>query len=469
MRFFIPLCMISLAGCNFAPKYTRPDQPIPNEWRVESEMGEPSENYAWWKGLGDEVLDSLIQIALKNNRDLQVAVWRVKQYQAEYYVAHSSLFPQVSLNSLAIKEKLPIDEDFLPPGFTSITPDYRLNLSLSYELDFWGKVRNTSFAAYSQYLAEVENRRTVVLILVSSVVQSYVYLRQLDLQLEVSRNILESRRESLEIARYRFEGGLTSKIEVDQALSVYEEAVATVNDFEKKVPQQENLLSVLLGEPPHLIERGNSLDQLQLPQGVPTGMPSDLLTRRPDILQAENNLIAANANIGVARASFFPQINFATLYGLDSLQLSTLFQKASKTWSIGGSFLQEMFTGGLLTGQLKIAEAQKKELVASYEQKILTALQEVNDSLIGFKQSKKIFVANEAEVAALREYLTLAWYRYYEGQTQYLTVLDAERKVFSAQLNMIESEADQFLTLVNLYKSLGGGWVWQADSEVIAR
>lgn len=463
---FMSLFLGSLAGCNFAPKYTPPDQPIPNEWRTESEIGKDSENSGWWKLLGDEVLDSLIQVALQNNRDLQVAVWRVKQYQADYYVAHSSLFPQVSLNSLAVKEKLPIDEDFLPPGFNSITPDYRLNVSLSYELDFWGKIRNSSFAAYSQYLAEVANRRTVVLTLVSSVVQAYVYLRQLDLQLQVSRKILETRKESLEIARYRFEGGLTSKIEVDQALSVYEESIAAVEDFKRKVPQQENLLSVLLGEAPHLVTRGKTLREFLLPEAVPVGMPVDLLTRRPDIIQAENNLIAANANIGVARASFFPQINFATLYGLDSLQLKTLFQKTSKTWTIGGTFLQELFTGGALTAQLKIAEAQKKELVATYEQKILKALQEVNDSLIGFKQSKKIFVANEAEVAALKDYLELAWYRYYEGETQYLTVLDAERKVFSAELNMISSEADQFLTLVNIYKSVGGGWVLEADKEV---
>ena len=471
MRFLIVqvvffLSLLVCQGCNLAPRYSRPEVTMPTSFRTTSEVGEDEDNIAWWKGLGDEVLDGLIGKALANNRDLQVAVWRVKEYLAEYEEVRASLFPQIAGNSIAVKEKLPINENFLPPGMSPITPDYSLVGTLSYELDFWGQLRNQTSAAYSEYLAQVEDRKTVVLTLVASVVQSYITLRQLDLQLEFAKNTLESRKESLEIAKDRFEGGLTSKIEVDQALSVYEEAVAAVENYERQIPQQENLICVLLGESSHEIPRGASLQDMDLPYNVPAGLPSDLLTRRPDILKAENALQAANANVGVARAAFFPQVTFAALYGVNSLQLKKLLHKSSTTWAIGGSLLQQIFTGGALVAQLRVAEAQKKELIFSYQQKILEAFREVNDALIGLEKSKEIFKAYQTQVAALKDYLSLAWYRYYEGQTEYLTVLDAERHVFDAEIHLASAQADQFLFLVNLYKSLGGGWVVEADREV---
>ncbi len=456
-----------LSSCNFAPKYSGTNMPIPESFRVDTEEGDAMANASWWKNLGDEVLDELIQTALRNNKDLQVAMWRVCQYLAQAEVARSSLFPQLSGAGTALKEKLPVNQNFLPLGLSPIIPDYALNLSLSYELDFWGKVRNQSSAAYFEYLAEVENRRTVVLTLVGSTAQSYILLRQLDLQLEMARNIEASRGASLEIAKYRFEGGVTSEIEVEQAMSVYQEAVAMVKELERQVPVQENLLSVLLGQSPGPIPRGKSLKELILPKEVPTGLPSDLLTRRPDILRAENNLKAAFANVGVARAAFFPQFSFASLYGVESLKLKTLLKRPSVNWMIGGSLLQEIFTGGSLMGQLKIAGAQKQELIFQYENTILNAFKEVDDSLIGVQKSKEIFAADTLQLEALQNYLRLAWYRYYEGQNQYLTVLDAERKVFDAELNTAAAQANQFLFLVDLYKSLGGGWVFEEDAQLV--
>jgi multidrug efflux system outer membrane protein len=274
------------------------------------------------------------------------------------------------------------------------------------------------------------------------------------------------RKEAVRIATDRFEGGLTSKIEVDQAISVYQETVATVKELEKKVPQQENLLSVLLGQSPGPIAGGVPLNKLFLPSEVPSCLPQDLLTRRPDILQAENNLIAANANIGVARAAFFPQLSLSALYGVDNLSLNGLFNKSARTWLLGGGIVQEIFTGGALVNQLKIAEVEKIELVFTYEQTILNALKEVDDSLIGFKKNKEIFAADVKEVEALQNYLSLAWDRYYEGQTQYLTVLDAQREVLTAEMNMIAAEANQFLALIDLYKAVGGGWVIGADATL---
>ncbi len=454
-------------SCNFAPKYSGTNMPMPESFRVDTEDGDFLANGLWWKSLGDEVLDELIQTALKNNKDLQVAMWRVCQYLAQAEVARSSLFPQLSGGGGALKEKVPVNQNFLPLGLSPIIPEYALNLSLSYELDFWGKVRNQSSAAYFEYLAEVENRRTVVLTLIGSTAQSYILLRQLDLQLEMAKKIQKSRGASLQIAKYRFEGGITSEIEVEQAMSVYQEAVAMVQELERKVPVQENLLSILLGQNPGPIPRGKSLKELILPKEVPTGLPVDLLTRRPDIVQAENNLKAACANVGVARAAFFPQFSFASLYGVESLHLKTLLKKPATTWVIGGSLLQEIFTGGSLRGQLKIAQAQKQELIFQYENVILKAFKEVDDALIGLRQSKEVFKADTLQLQALENYLQLAWYRYYEGQNQYLTVLDAERKVFDSELNTAAAQANQFLILVDLYKALGGGWVLEADDHLV--
>ncbi len=462
------LSLVFLGSCNMAPKYERPDLALPSSWRIEEEVGDTLANASWWKALGDEVLDQLIETALLGNKDLQVAVFRVYQYLGQFQAATSSLYPQMNANSKALKSKFAVDDNFLPQGSSPITPDFGLNLSLSYEIDFWGKARNESAAAFSEYLASIENRKTVVLTLIGAVVQGYIYLRQLDTQLELSKSILGSRKESLDIAKYRFEGGLTSEIEVDQALSVYEEAAAKVFNYIKLIGQQENLLSALLGKSPGPIPRGKSLQDLILPKEVPSGLPSDLLTRRPDIVRAENILKASNANIGVARAAFFPQLSFGALYGVDSLALKTLVKKTSRTWLIGGSLLDNIFTGGLLTGQLKIAEAEKKEMVFTYEQTVLTALKEVDDALIGLKQSKEVFAADQRELAALKGYLQLAWYRYYEGETEYLTVLDAERKVFDSALNVVTAQADQFLNLVDLYKSLGGGWVEESDQVLMA-
>lgn len=444
---------------------------MPMSWRFESDEASTLCNLRWWESFGDTVLNELIETALENNKDLQVAIWRVREYWGQYEIVRSGLFPQVDLQASALKQKFPTRAgflDFLPQGtgFNPILPDYKGVFNLAYEFDFWGQIRNETFAAYNEYLAQVENRRTVVLSLVAAVAQAYITLRQLDLQMIISLETLESRRESLRYATDRFEGGLTSEIEVAQAASTYQETVATVQDLERQIPQQEDLLSVLLGQSPHDIVRGKGLYEWTLLQEIPAGLPCDLLTRRPDILQAENRLIAANANIGVARAAFFPQINLAAFYGAESAALKSFFDKAARTWQIGGNLLQQIFTGGRLFGQLDVAKAQQKEALYHYEQTILTALREVNDSLIGHKISKELVQTYEKDVEVRKEYLYLAWLRYYEGQADYLTVLDAERTLFTAQLSLASSLAYEFSTLVDLYKALGGGWVLEADANL---
>jgi multidrug efflux system outer membrane protein len=444
---------------------------MPTGWRFKSDDGSTLCNLRWWESLNDPILNNLIETALQNNKDLQIAIWRVKEYWGQYEIVRSGLFPQVDFEGSALKQRFPTNAgllDFLPQGtnFNPILPDYKGVFNLSYELDFWGQVRNETFAAYNEYLAQIENRRTVVLSLVGAVAQAYILLRRLDLELSISRQTLQTRKESLQIARLRFEGGLTSEIEVTQAASAYEEALIAVAVYERQIPQQENLLSVLLGQSPHDIVRGKAIYEFNLEAEVPAGLPCDLLTRRPDIVGAENILIAANANIGVARAAFFPQFNLTGFYGRESSALKSFFTKPAKTWQIGGDFIQQIFTGGRLFGQLDVAKAQQQEALFQYEQTILNALREVDDSLIGFQQSKEIFAASTDDVIALQEYVRLSWLRYYEGQTQYLTVLDAERTLFTAQINLAQAQADQFLTLVDLYKALGGGWVIDADSQL---
>ncbi len=461
VKFFV-LCLF-LAGCNFAPRYHRPCMDIPLCWRFENDGGSTCCNIRWWEELGDPILDALIVQALQNNKDLKTAIWRVCEYYGRYQIASSQLFPQVNSKGSAVLEKFPT-ASFIPPGFDPVTPHYDYTFTLAYEIDFWGRVRNMSRAAYEELLAQVENRRTVVLTLVSEVANSYIRLRELDRELVIAYATEKEREEYVKLARKRFLGGLTSEIEVEQAISVLEETRAAIVVLQTKIPIEEDLLSVLLGEPPTCILRGREVDAFCLPPCIPAGLPSDLLERRPDIIAAERELIAANARIGVARAEFFPKISLVGAYGGDSFSFSELFSKPSQAWMIGGEYMQAIFTGGRLVGNLNASIAVRQQLLYQYEQTILNAFKEVSDALISHKNSKELVAVEKKRVAAVAEYLRFAWLRYDEGQTDYLTVLDAERQLFSAEIDLAKAQADVLLSLVAVYKSVGGGWVWEADA-----
>jgi multidrug efflux system outer membrane protein len=444
---------------------------MPESWRFDSDPADTCGNLRWWELLGDPVLTELIETALENNRDLQAAMWAVKQYWGLYEVARSQLFPQFNVSAEAFKTQLPSHANllqFIPlaQGVTPTFANYQALFNGMYEADFWGQFRNMRYEAFAQYAAQIENRRQVILTLVGAVAQAYITLRQYDQQLVISRETLKSRRDSLTLATQRFEGGVVSELDVAQAQSAYEEALIAVEQYQLLIPQQEDMLSVLIGQNPAPIIRHKGLNDWVLPPEVPAGLPSDLLARRPDILAAENLLIAANANIGVARANFFPSVNLLGFIGYDSAQLNQLFTDPALTWQVGGTLLQQIFTGGRLRGNLHAAKAQQQEALYKYEQTILNALAEVNDALIGFEKSKQIYITYTEDVLALERYLHLSWLRYDEGQTDYLTVLDAERTLFSAQLQEVQAQADQFLTLVALYKALGGGWVLDADENL---
>ena len=460
------ILLFCVTGCNLAPRYETPEVAIPTTWRVLGEDMLASANLSWWQQLGDATLDALIQEGIDHNKDIQIAAWRVREYFANYQIALSAFFPQVSASGNALKERLAIDADFLPPGFSAITPDYNLKTSVSFEFDFWCKTKNASSSAFLHYLAEIENRRIVVLSLVASIVQSYVVLRELDAKLELASCIVQSKCQALELATMLWQGGETSQLEVEQARSLYEESLASLHKLQEMVPKQENYLSLLLGRPPGSIERGKTLSALHLQQDIPIGTPADLLVQRPDIRKAEELLRAACANIGVARAAFFPQINLGALYGADNLQLYKLFHKESEIWMLGGSFLQTLFSGGALLGQVRMTEAQQKELLFSYEQTVLTALKEVNDDLIGLAETKKILQDKTEQVDALRTFAELIGDRYLQGQADYQSVLAAKTRLFTAQEDLAHAQAEPFLMLVELYKALGGGWVIEEDQKI---
>jgi multidrug efflux system outer membrane protein len=335
-------------------------------------------------------------------------------------------------------------------------------LGVSFELDLWGKLRNATEAARAQLLATEQAKRTVILTLVSQLANSYMQLLDYDQQLAVTRATLQTRSESVRINGLRFKAGLISELDYQQAVAEYQNAAVQVPLLERLIAIQENSISLLLGRNPGKISRGVSLDRLAMPQ-VPGGLPSDLLERRPDIWQAEQELIAANALIGVAKAAFFPSISLTGFFGTASTDLSDLFKGPSQTWQFAGQLLQPIFTGGALTGQLQVAEAVQKQALLNYQRTIQTAFAEVDNSLIAVSKLREQLKDQVVQVSALQRNLDLATLRYQNGYSDYLTVVDADRSLYSAQLQYVQSQGDLFRAMVNLYKAMGGGWVTEAE------
>ncbi len=461
------LLLLAMQACVLHPAYRPPLVEIPSTWRIAVDESSSYANAGWWQQFNDRVLDALIQEALAGNMDLKVAIARVYEFAGQLQIVRSDLYPQISGNLGSLRQESSLF--VFPPtaGFSRTYDIFSCLLNASYDIDIWGEIRSASEASLAELLGSVEARRGVVLTLVTAVASSYIELRQFDLQLEISKQTLISRQESYQLAMARYLGGLTSELEAKQAEALMESAALQVLQYEIAVAQKENLLSVLLGHPPYAIERGLALDSLTLPPKVPAGLPSELLQQRPDIFKAEDALIAANAQIGVAKAQFFPSITLTGNYGNQSLQLSRLLTNPAETWQFAASLLQPIFTGGRLTGQLAVAEAQKKEAYYLYRQTVLNAFKEVDDALIAHQKSRELLIVQQRRVDAYKTSLHLAHLQYDNGQVDYLNVLDAERNVFISQLDMAESQSFTFLSLINLYKALGGGWVVAADGQAL--
>ncbi|CCB87052.1 MULTISPECIES: efflux transporter outer membrane subunit [Parachlamydia] len=474
--------LLSLIGC-IRPYYDRQYVDLPDEWRLQNNDDSTLCNVGWWKQFDDPVLDELITVALKNNQDLQVAINRVYEYYSLYRVESAPLFPfltgNVSYNrfksSIALPSALEPSQNIntfnsntpISPGVSRINNDFLASLNLNWELDFWGRIRSASDAAYADMLGQIEARRTVIITVVTSVINAYITLRELDAQLEISKKTLQSRTRSLELAVNRFNVGETSRLEVRQAESEVKTAAISVLEFERSIPQQENLISILLGENPHSILRGKALDAFKYPVKIPLGLPSDLLTRRPDIVQAEYNLIAANAHVTQARALFFPQFTLMGIYGSESDRISLFLTSPAEFWQYGISAVQTIFDAGQIYYRVETEKARRDELLFTYRQTILTAFREANDALIACQKNQQLVIEHTSQVKVLSDYLQLAKLRYVEGEVDYLTVLDAERSLFRSQLDLVQSQAENFSAVVQLYKALGGGWVTDADNTAI--
>lgn len=450
-------------GCTVGPNWQRPKVEAPPAWRVEPAQAAELANTRWWQAFGDPALDDLIATALRENRDLLQAAARVDQFLGSLRTTRSQFYPQFNYSGNATTNRL--SENGQPPLASGVNRDYDLYtaaLGASWQIDLFGRVRRQAEAAQAQVYASEQGRRGVVLSVVTGVATGYIALRALDRQLEIARAAAANYADTLKLFELRFKGGVVSEVELAQIQSQYQQALAAVPSLERQVAQQENLVSILLGRNPGTIVRGKSIEQLAA-VGIPAALPASLLERRPDILAAEQQLRAANATIGVAKSLYFPTLSLTGALGLTSTSLGDFVNGSSAAGALGAGLVGPIFTFGRIEGQVRTAEAARRESLAFYEQVVLNAFRETNDALIGVQKRSEEREALRKRVEALRIYARLSRARFDGGVTSYLEVLYAENELFGAELNAIAALAQRYAELVNVYKALGGGWVDAAD------
>ena len=454
--------LLILTGCmTVGPDYKRPAIDTPVAWRFEEKEARDLANTVWWQQFNDPVLNGLVSTALEQNKDLLIATARIEEFFGRYFSTRGDQFPSAGGNADAFRQRLSEKGFSRFDGKDNPYNQYEAFLNAGWEIDFWGKYRRATEATRAELIGTEEGRRTVVLTLVSAVAAAYVDLRSLDKQLEITQRTADSRKGTLELFQLRFQNGIISEVDLSQAESEYEDALARLPDIERAIGQTENALSVLLGRNPGSIPRGLPLDALILPV-VPAGVPSELLERRPDIRRAEQTLIAANARIGVAKSLYFPTISLTGAFGTVSTDLSSLFTASSRAWNFGVPVSVPLFTAGRIGGEVKAAEAVQQQALYGYQQTIQNAFREVDDALLDRGKSGQRIDALSRQLKALRNYARLARMRYDEGYTSFLEVLDAERSLFNVELAHTTSQNVLFRSLINIYKSMGGGWVDQA-------
>jgi outer membrane protein, multidrug efflux system len=456
------LALLALNGCLLGPNYERPAVDAPPAFRFAESDAKDLVNTAWWEQFEDPALNALIATALADNKDVKIAAARVEQFLGQFVTTRSQLFPQVAAGFDAQRQRVPLGSTQLPSGVGPVFNQFQATLSASWEIDFFGKLRRQTEAARANLLASEEGRRATILTLVASVASSYVNLLSLDRQLDIAKSTAASRAASVNVFQLRFSGGEVSQMELAQSQSEYQASLATIPQIELQIAQQEDALSILLGHNPGDIARDRELDDLALP-AVPAGLPSELLERRPDLRQAEQDLIAANALIGAARALYFPSISLTGLFGSASTRFSSLFTGPTRVWSYAGALTVPIFTAGSIGGQVKQAEAQQQQALFEYQKSIQIAFQEVADALVSLQKTREQLAIQGSQVDALRSYARLARLRFEGGYTSYIEVLDAERSLFNAQLSYAQTQGVVFTSTVSLYKAMGGGWVTDAE------
>jgi outer membrane protein, multidrug efflux system len=490
----IPLFLIIFtSGCAVGPNYRRPKVDVPGAYRgaPSLEAVEPEKNAShqaspsasgpsvqavqtaastaqpatvpveqsfgdqkWWDVFQDPELKELIRTALQNNYDVRIAATRILEAQAQLGITRADQLPTIDAGAAAVNQRLP--KTVLNPELE--TSANSVGASVAWELDFWGKYRRATESARANLLATEWARRAVINTLVSNVAASYFQLRAYDLELEISRQTLASRQESLQLTRTLSDGGAGTMLDVRQAEQLVSVAAEEIPDLERRIQQQENFISTLLGNNPGPIARGLKLtDQPHLPE-VPAGVPSRLLERRPDIREAEEQLIAANAQIGVAKAAYFPQITLTGNSGFLSSALTGLFAGPAGLWNFGGSIAQPIFAGGRIKSGVRLSEARKEELVLTYQQTIQQGFRGVSDSLIGYQKNREYRERQEELVVAAQDAARLSALRYRGGATSYLEVLTNETNAFNAELGLAQAQLNELVSLVEIYRNLGGGW-----------
>ena len=458
-HWLIPIAFLLLTGCTLGPKYKRPPVTVPDTYRGHAPDAGPQTaasfgDEKWWTVFQDPQLQELIREALAQNYDVRIAAARVLQAQALLGITRADQFPTITGGASSSNERLPATR--ITPAFE--TSPSQVNLSLFWELDFWGKFRRATEAARATLLAAEWGRKAVMSSLVSDVASAYFQLLELDLEMEISRRTLGSRRESLRLVEVRARGGTTSLLDVRQSEQLVYTAAAAIPDLERRTEQQENLISVLLGKNPAPVTRGKPLVENSLLPVVPAGLPSSLLERRPDIQSSEQQLVAANARIGVAKAAYFPQITLTAVGGYQSPALTNLFTGPAGLWSFGGQLLQPIFTGGRIRSNVRLTEAQQQETVLVYQQSIQQAFREVSDSLVAYRKNQEFRAQEELLTNSAQDATRLANMRYQGGVTSYLEVLDSDTRYFDAQLSLAQAQLNERLAMVQLYNALGGGW-----------
>jgi multidrug efflux system outer membrane protein len=453
------LASILIGGCTVGPNYHRPAVQTPTVYRYLRESPQAQEQAAsfadlpWWQVFQDPQLQELIRTALKQNYDMQLATERINAERAQLSITRSQLFPQAQANGNFTGGK---EQDFQSKSnFLALTAD------AAFQLDLFGKLRRETEAARAQVLATEDAQRTVMLTLVSDVASDYFNLLRLDLELQITRDTAKSQQDSVKLTSFRLDHGVAIKLDVLQAQQVLDTANAQIPDLERQIGQEEDAISILIGDYPHGVPRGNPLVEQALPPEVPAGLPSALLERRPDIREAEQTLIAANAEIGVAKAEFFPQISLTGSGGGSfgrSTVFSSLMSSQTSIWSYGVQVSQPIFAGGAIRGDLHLAESQHEQALIAYKQAIEHAFGDVSDALIAYQKFHEVRIGQEQVVEDLDESVRLSNMRYQGGTTTYLEVLDGQRSLFDAQLTLAEARGNEYQSLVQLYRALGGGW-----------
>jgi multidrug efflux system outer membrane protein len=449
----------ALAGCTVGPDYVRPTVPTPEGWRIDYPKAAEVANTAWWRQFGDPVLDELIDTALRENRDLRVAAARVDQFLGVLTSTGAQLYPQVGYGADAARARASaVGQPPLPPGANPYFSLYNVSLGAAWQADLFGRVRRQTEAAQAQVYASEQGRRGVVLTLVSGVATSYIVLRSLDRQLEIAHATAKNFASTLRIFDLRFKAGLVAKTEVMQIRSQLQQALAAIPQFEQAIATQENLISVLTGRGPGPIPRGRTIDELAAPL-IPGDLPASVLQRRPDILAAEQNLVAANASIGAARALYYPNLSLNAALATTATATGALFSGPAAAGLIGASLAGPIFTFGAIEGQVASAEAAERQALAAYQQIVLNALRETNDALSGSVKRERELAEQRERVLALREFARLSRLRFDRGVSDYLEVLVAENELFAAELAAVSLQSARYAQIVAVYQAVGGGWV----------